>query len=94
MVKAIAEERGVKMPSFFGYMAWSVCVLLPLRGVSALSVPGGPFHDPAADAALFDSIRAGCGTDVEVEEHDCDINDPAFAEAMAERLCCMLEAKK
>ena len=24
MVKAIAEERGIQMPSFFGYMAWSV----------------------------------------------------------------------
>jgi Na+/H+ antiporter NhaD/arsenite permease-like protein len=30
MVKAIAEERGVKMPSFFGYMAWSVGILVPL----------------------------------------------------------------
>jgi Na+/H+ antiporter NhaD/arsenite permease-like protein len=30
MVKAIAEERGVKMPSFFGYMAWSGAVLIPL----------------------------------------------------------------
>lgn len=30
MVKAIAEDRGVKMPSFFGYMAWSVGILLPL----------------------------------------------------------------
>lgn len=30
MVKAIADERGVKMPSFFGYMAWSCLVLLPL----------------------------------------------------------------
>lgn len=30
MVKAIAEERGVKMPSFFGYMAWSGGVLVPL----------------------------------------------------------------
>jgi Na+/H+ antiporter NhaD/arsenite permease-like protein len=29
MVKAIAEERGVKMPSFFGYMLWSGAVLLP-----------------------------------------------------------------
>lgn len=33
MVKAIAEDRGVKMPSFFGYMAWSVGILLPLFGV-------------------------------------------------------------
>ena len=30
MVKAIAEDRGVKMPSFFGYMAWSCAVLVPL----------------------------------------------------------------
>jgi len=30
MVKAIAEDRGVKMPSFFGYMAWSAGILLPL----------------------------------------------------------------
>ena len=30
MVKAIAEDRGVKMPSFFGYMAWSTGILIPL----------------------------------------------------------------
>ncbi len=30
MVKAVAEDRGVKMPSFFGYMAWSCGVLIPL----------------------------------------------------------------
>ena len=30
MVKAIAEERGIKMPSFFGYMAWSCAILMPL----------------------------------------------------------------
>ncbi|HJV73267.1 MAG TPA: sodium:proton antiporter [Noviherbaspirillum sp.] len=30
MVKAIAEERGIKMPSFFGYMIWSCAVLVPL----------------------------------------------------------------
>ena len=30
MVKAVAEHRGVPMPSFFGYMAWSCVVLLPL----------------------------------------------------------------
>jgi len=29
MVKAIAEENGVKMPSFFGYMAWSCGIMLP-----------------------------------------------------------------
>jgi Na+/H+ antiporter NhaD/arsenite permease-like protein len=33
MVYAIAVERGVKMPSFFGYMAWSAGVLLPVFAV-------------------------------------------------------------
>ena len=30
MVKSIAEENHIKMPSFFGYMAWSVGILTPL----------------------------------------------------------------
>ena len=30
MVKAIAEEAGIKMPSFFGYMGWSIVFLLPI----------------------------------------------------------------
>ncbi len=30
MVKAIAEERGIRMPSFFGYIGWACVVLLPL----------------------------------------------------------------
>ena len=30
MVKAVVEDRGIQMPSFFGYMAWSCAVLLPI----------------------------------------------------------------
>ena len=30
MVKAVAEDLGVKMPSFFGYMLWSGAILVPL----------------------------------------------------------------
>lgn len=30
MIKAIAEENGVKMPGFFRYMAWSIGVLIPI----------------------------------------------------------------
>ena len=29
MVKAIVEENGIEMPSFFGYMAYSVSILVP-----------------------------------------------------------------
>jgi Na+/H+ antiporter NhaD/arsenite permease-like protein len=33
MIYAIATERGVKMPSFFGYMLWAAVVLLPVFAV-------------------------------------------------------------
>ena len=36
MVYAIAKDMGVKMPSFFGYMAWSCCILVPLFVVITL----------------------------------------------------------
>ena len=59
-------------------------VLLPEAGVSAIDAPGKPFHDPAADAALFAAIEAslpqGPGRRVERQPHA--INDPAFAAAL------------
>lgn len=36
MVKAIAEENGIKMPSFFGYMKWSLGILVPVFIVDML----------------------------------------------------------
>ena len=36
MVRSIAEEAGVKMPSFFGYMAWSAVILLPLFALTTV----------------------------------------------------------
>jgi uncharacterized protein (UPF0261 family) len=61
-------------------------LFVPLRGVSMIAVEGQPFHDPEADAALFAAIRANLSSSVELIEMDCDINDPAFAAAMAEKL--------
>jgi Na+/H+ antiporter NhaD/arsenite permease-like protein len=36
MVKAIAEQHHVRMPSFFGYLAWSFAILLPVLAAAAL----------------------------------------------------------
>jgi uncharacterized protein (UPF0261 family) len=63
-----------------------VLFLLPTGGVSALDAPGQAFFDPAADAALFDTLAAEFRpTDqrrlVRVPYH---INDPRFAEIAAE----------
>lgn len=61
-------------------------VFLPLRGLSALSVRGGQFYDPAADQALIDGLRETLCPSVEVNELDLEINDEAFALATADRL--------
>ena len=65
-------------------------LFVPLRGVSMIATEGGPFHDPAADEALFSALRESLGESVELHELDLDVNDPAFAEAMANRLDEML----
>ncbi len=59
---------------------------VPLRGVSAIAVDGQVFHDADADAALLEGLHETLAASVEVHELDTDINDPAFALVMANRL--------
>lgn len=68
-----------------------VSVLLPLRGNSLIGAPGGPFHDPEADAALVEALRSGLRPDIEVQAMDCDINAAGFAEAAAEALIARMQ---
>jgi uncharacterized protein (UPF0261 family) len=64
-------------------MLGPVRFLLPLKGVSAIDAEAQPFHDPEADAALFDAIRNGWqkAKNRKLIELDLNINDPAFAAA-------------
>jgi uncharacterized protein (UPF0261 family) len=65
-------------------------VLLPRGGVSALDRPGQPFHDPDADAALFAALRRDLAPHVVVRELEAHINDPVFADAVADALLAQL----
>ena len=67
------------------------CVMVPLKGVSAIDVEGKPFWWPEADAALFQSLRNWIPPYVELVEIDLHINDAAFAEACAQKLLEMLK---
>ena len=67
-----------------------VTVLLPRAAISVISARGQPFHDPVADAALFDSLRAHLRPDIPVIDTDLAINDSAFAAACAEALLAHL----
>jgi len=69
-------------------MTGPVRFLLPEGGVSALDAPGQPFHDPAADAALFEAVenrfrQTDARRLIRVPYH---INDRAFAKAAVDAL--------
>jgi uncharacterized protein (UPF0261 family) len=69
-----------------------VTVLIPRGGTSVIGAAGGPFHDPAADEALFAALAAGLRSDIPCRSLDCDINDPAFARACVEALLCLVRS--
>jgi uncharacterized protein (UPF0261 family) len=69
-----------------------VRLLLPLGGLSMIDAPGQPFHDPAADAVLFDTLErlfqiSDTHQLIRLPHH---INDPAFAEAVAGQVRAVL----
>jgi len=73
----------------------SVRFLLPLRGVSALDIAGGAFHDPAASDALFSALRDTVRQteNRQLIELDMHINDPAFAQAAVAQFQDIYERK-
>jgi uncharacterized protein (UPF0261 family) len=68
-----------------------VALFVPLKGVSAIDVEGGPFHDPDADEALFRALRENLSANVELHELEYNVNDPDFAIAMVDRLLAYLD---
>ncbi len=80
-------ELGARLAERLSRATGPTSLFLPLRGISAIDVPGGPFHDEAADRALFGAIHGKLDTKrVELVEMDTDVNDTRFADAMADRL--------
>jgi uncharacterized protein (UPF0261 family) len=75
-------------------MPGPVRFLLPLQGVSALDKPGQSFHDPEANAALFNAIRTNWrpAPNRQLIEIDHHINDPAFAAALVENFRAIAKA--
>jgi uncharacterized protein (UPF0261 family) len=68
-----------------------VAVLLPLKGVSMLDSPGGDFWDPDADQACYNAIKQNVRPGIPVIELDYNINDPEFADQVAQTLLDMLK---
>ena len=69
-------------------MEGPVRFFLPEGGVSALDAPGQPFHDPAADKALFDALERTVRQTAtrQLVRLPHNINDPEFAAAIVRSL--------
>ena len=59
-------------------------IMIPKKAISVISAAGQPFHDAAADEALFSALQANAK--VPVQEFDLAINDKEFAQACAYKL--------
>jgi uncharacterized protein (UPF0261 family)/ABC-type branched-subunit amino acid transport system ATPase component len=79
------ERMGVWIGERLNRMEGPVRFLIPEGGVSLLDQPGGAFWDPAADAALFKALQATVrpGPHRRLIRLPYNVNDPAFAEALA-----------
>ena len=78
--RAMGEWIGAKLNKFSG----PVRFLLPEKGVSLIDAPDMPFHDPAANAALFEALEKTLIVTETRQLLRCPlhINDPEFAAAL------------
>lgn len=71
-----------------------VTLLVPHGGLSAVSGPGGPLQDAKADECLFKALRDNINPKVvQLIERDESINDPKFAQALADAVHAQLKQK-
>jgi len=78
-------ELGRRIASKLSAANGPTALFIPLGGVSMIDAQDQPFHDPEADAALFEELRK-VDDNVELVELDEHVNDPAFAKAMVAKL--------
>ncbi len=71
-----------------------VAVFMPLKGVSAIDIPGAPFHSPEADRNYLDALKAHLNSRVRLVEVDANINDEIFVQQVASSLLDMIKARK
>jgi len=83
---AVAREAARRLEKTRG----RACFMIPKRGVSRYSVPGGPLHDPEGDAAFFAEFRARLPKSIEIVERDLGAEDPAFVREAVDRLVAMI----
>lgn len=68
-----------------------VIIAVPTQGLSIPNTPGGPFWDPAADAAFLEILRRELRADFPIKTYEHHVNDPAFGVEVADLFIELME---
>ncbi len=88
------EELGRRFATRLNEATGPVAVIVPTRGLSIPSHPGGLFWNPEADAGFLRELQAHIRPDIPVTLHDSHINAPELAEAVVDRFIALLADNK
>jgi uncharacterized protein (UPF0261 family) len=95
-VRLNAEEMsavGVEVARRLKHTSDESLFMIPTAGFDSYGVEGMGFHDPAADQAFIDALKANLPDHFTVVERDTHIDDPAFATEAAESLIELIERR-
>ena len=91
----LSEDEGVELGRMVAERlagsAGPVHVVVPTRGFSLADIEGGDLYDPAADRAFIDALHTALRGDFAYEEVDAHVDDPAFADLVADRYLTLVK---
>jgi uncharacterized protein (UPF0261 family) len=94
LVRASHEEMiklGEIMAERLNLAQAPLLIAVPKQGLSIPNVPGGPFWDPAADAAFLEALRRDIREDIPILTYERHVNDPEFGREVAELFIELVE---
>ena len=87
-------EVGKEVARRLQYTKGDAVFLIPVAGFDSYSVEGQGFHDPEADRAFVDELKASLPANFTILERETHVEDPAFAVEAAGRLISLIEAHR
>jgi len=91
----LSEEEGVQLGRMVAERlagaTGPVHVVVPTQGFSLADAAGGDLFDPPADRAFVDALRDALRPDFGYEEVDAHVDDPAFADVVADRYLTLVK---
>ena len=94
LVRLTAEEEttlGRQVAERLNEATGPVRVVAPTQGFSLADAEGGDLWDPEADRAFLDSLRDALRPHIAYEAVDLHVDDPAFADIVADRYLTMTQ---